>query len=180
LVPLTWLGIVYVMWLAIVVVLIAADLSFRITDSDGRQHSQSHVLDRERTLSPSRDVERTDPLALPSHPPRDQSADRERGDTAEQPPAPALPEGLLFIRDNESDGNYQAFNPDGCSDDHGTWSCGGAYQLSEQYASAWATAAGYPGMSSQAQTWPAAVQDAVALDLFTKDPGTWCRYTTYC
>jgi hypothetical protein len=95
--------------------------------------------------------------------------------------ASSLPDGLLYIRSQESGGNYTAYNPTGCSDENGTFSCGGAYQLSEQYASAWAAEAGYPGMSSQAQIWPRDVQDAVALYKYERTGGgLWCDWTDYC
>lgn len=92
-----------------------------------------------------------------------------------------LPPLLLLIRDHESGGNYRAYNPTGCSDENGVWSCGGAFQLSEQYASGWAVEAGFPGMSSQAQTWPRSTQDAVALFKFNATDGQlWCAWTDYC
>lgn len=94
-----------------------------------------------------------------------------------------LPALLSTIRSNESHGNYSAYSSDGCSDENGTFSCGGAYQLSEQYAAGWAAEAGYPGMSSQAQTWPATTQDKVAIYKFyasNPDGDLWCHWTTYC
>ena len=95
----------------------------------------------------------------------------------------ATPALLLTIKEHESHGDYRAYSATGCSDENGTFSCGGAYQLSEQYATVWAARAGYPHMSNQAQTWPPATQDAVALHLFnsTNPPGYhWCHWTTYC
>lgn len=97
--------------------------------------------------------------------------------------ATALPALLQTIRENESHGNYAAYSPTGCSDSNGTFSCGGAYQLTEQYASGWAAEAGYSGMSSQAQTWPPTTQDAVAKYKFyatNPDGALWCDWTDYC
>jgi len=96
-------------------------------------------------------------------------------------PYDALPYLMQVINDHESGGNYKAYNPTGCSDKNGTFSCGGRWQLSEQYASGWAAAAGFPGQSSHAETWAPAIQDAVALDLYKKTGGSlWCNYTSYC
>lgn len=99
-------------------------------------------------------------------------------------PHDELPYIMQIIDDHESgDGpeQYRAYNPTGCSDDNGTWSCGGRWQLSQQYASGWAANAGFPGQSSNAETWDPAIQDAVALDLFEKTGGSlWCNYTDYC
>ena len=91
----------------------------------------------------------------------------------------ALPPLLLTIRDHESHGSYTAYSPTGCDGAP----CGGAYQLHSWYASEWAARAGYPGMSSNAATWPPATHDAVALHLFhsTPTPGShWCDWTDYC
>jgi hypothetical protein len=91
----------------------------------------------------------------------------------------SLPPLLALIRSHESGGNYQAYNPGGCEG----YGCGGAYQLHARYASTWAQRAGFTGLPSNAATWPAATQDAVALDLFysTTPAGShWCRWTTYC
>jgi hypothetical protein len=90
-----------------------------------------------------------------------------------------LPDLLLFIRSHESGGNYGAYNASGCEG----YGCGGAYQLHAAYAAEWAARAGYPGLSGQAQTWPAATQDAVALHLFystNPDGAHWCNWTDYC
>jgi hypothetical protein len=90
-----------------------------------------------------------------------------------------LPPLLQTIRSHESGGNYSAYNASGCEG----YGCGGAYQLHAAYASEWAARAGYPGLSGQAQTWPAATQDAVALHLFystNPDGAHWCNWTTYC
>lgn len=96
-----------------------------------------------------------------------------------------LPPIMQIIDDHESTSNgpdqYYAYNPTGCSDQNGTWSCGGRWQLSQQYASTWAANAGFPGMSPNAETWPPGIQDAVAMDLFEKTGGSlWCNYTDYC
>ena len=91
----------------------------------------------------------------------------------------AMPALLATIRHHESRGDYTAVNPSGCEG----YGCGGAYQLHMRYASTWAARAGYPGLSSNAATWPPATQDAVALYLFnsTTPPGYhWCRWTDYC
>jgi hypothetical protein len=91
----------------------------------------------------------------------------------------AMPALLELIKLNESHGNYTAVNPTGCD---GAL-CGGAYQLHSWYASTWAAQAGYPHMSSDASTWPPAIQDAVARYLFfsTDPPGYhWCQWTSYC
>lgn len=91
----------------------------------------------------------------------------------------ALPPLLLSIRAHESGGDYTAVSSTGCNGAP----CGGAYQLHSWYASEWAARAGYPGMSSNAATWPPATQDAVALHLYysTSTPGWhWCQFTTYC
>jgi hypothetical protein len=90
-----------------------------------------------------------------------------------------LPSLLVTIRANESGGNYAAYNASGCEG----YGCGGAYQLHARYASEWAARSGYPGMSSAAQTWDPAVQDAVALDLFyasNPDGAMWCSFAEYC
>lgn len=96
----------------------------------------------------------------------------------------AMPALLSVILQHETlDHDYTAFNPTGCSDENGTFSCGGAYQLSAQYASVWAERAGYSGMSSNAATWPPSTQDAVALELFystVPDGAHWCVWTDYC
>jgi len=91
----------------------------------------------------------------------------------------ALPTLLDTIKHHESRGDYTAVNPSGCEG----YGCGGAYQLHMRYASTWAARAGYPGLSSNAATWPPATQDAVALYLFnsTTPPGShWCNWTDYC
>jgi len=91
----------------------------------------------------------------------------------------AMPALLELIKLHESHGDYTAVNPTGCD---GAL-CGGAYQLHSWYASAWAEAAGYPGMSANAATWPPATQDAVALYLYYStdvDGWHWCQFTTYC
>lgn len=91
---------------------------------------------------------------------------------------PAL---MITISNHESGGNYRAYNPTGCSDGNGTFSCGGRWQLSAQYASVWAERAGFNNMSSNAETWAPEIQDAVALYLFNEtNGGLWCDYTTYC
>lgn len=96
-------------------------------------------------------------------------------------PTGGVPALLQVIIDHESGGNYRAYNPTGCSDQNGTWSCGGKYQLSSQYAAGWAANNGYPGQSSNAAEWAPEVQDAVALALFHKtNGGLWCNYTSYC
>lgn len=90
-----------------------------------------------------------------------------------------LPALLVTIRAHESGGNYQAYNGSGCEG----YGCGGAYQMHARYASEWAARAGFPGMSSNAATWPAAVQDKVALNLFystNPDGAHWCNWTSYC
>lgn len=88
-----------------------------------------------------------------------------------------LPPLLLLIRDHESGGDYQAFNPTGCEG----YGCGGAFQLHARYAATWAAEAGFDGLSSQAQTWPPAIQDAVALFKFNATGGRlWCDWTEYC
>lgn len=96
----------------------------------------------------------------------------------------ALPPLLSVILQHETqDHDYMAYNPTGCSDENGTFSCGGAYQLSAQYASVWAERAGYSGLSSNAATWPPSTQDAVALELFystVPDGAHWCDWTDYC
>lgn len=186
-----WIGCAFGFMALMATVYFAAWLTHELdAQRDPRPHSMA-LLDTDRVLLAdlaSRGGERiappTPPADLPS-PDRQPVAktpapEPERSPSSQTAPVSGLPAGLLVIRDHESGGDYQAYSATGCSDEHGTWSCGGAYQLSEQYASGWAAAAGYPGMSSQAQTWPPAVQDAVALDLYAKDPGTWCRYTDYC
>lgn len=93
--------------------------------------------------------------------------------------AERMPALLLIIRAEESGGNYAAFNPSGCEN----YGCGGAYQLHALYASVWAERAGYPHLSSQAQQWPASVQDEVALELFystNPDGAHWCLWVDYC
>jgi hypothetical protein len=101
---------------------------------------------------------------------------RGKGRTA---PVGDLPALLALIRDHESGGNYSAYNASGCEG----YGCGGAYQLHAAYAPTWAARAGYPGMGSNAATWPAAIQDAVALNLFhstNPDGAHWCNWTEYC
>ena len=91
----------------------------------------------------------------------------------------ALPPLLVTIRAHESGGDYTAVNSTGCDGQP----CGGAYQLHSSYASTWAARAGYPGLSSNAATWPASTQDAVALYLYnsTNPAGWhWCQFTSYC
>lgn len=111
--------------------------------------------------------------------------------TTSQPPqstqrsggSSSLPALLLKIRSCESGPcdskhfSYTAYNPTGCEG----YGCGGAYQLHAEYASGWAAEAGYPGMSSQAQNWPGAIQDAVALYKFNATGGAlWCDWASYC
>jgi hypothetical protein len=95
-----------------------------------------------------------------------------------------MPALLSTILDNETSGrDYTAFNPTGCSDENGTFSCGGAYQLSAQYATVWGQRAGYPHLPANAATWPPATQDAVAIKLYystTPDGAHWCDWTDYC
>lgn len=101
--------------------------------------------------------------------------------TVVAPDVGELPYILTVISDHESHGIYTAYNPTGCSDEYGVWSCGGRWQLSEQYASTWAANAGFPGQSSHAETWDPSVQDAVALDLYNKNGSyMWCHYAWYC
>lgn len=101
--------------------------------------------------------------------------------TKEKTTSGTVPALLQIIIDHESGGNYRAYNPTGCSDENGTWSCGGKYQLSSQFAAGWAANNGYPGQSSNAAEWAPEVQDAVALALFNKtNGGLWCNYTSYC
>jgi hypothetical protein len=91
--------------------------------------------------------------------------------------ATGLPAGLLLIRHHESRGDYTAYNPTGCEG----YGCGGAYQLHAKYAATWAAEAGFDGMSSQAQDWPPATQDAVALYKYNATDGRlWCDWTDYC
>jgi hypothetical protein len=96
----------------------------------------------------------------------------------------ALPGLLVTILDHETSGrDYEAYNPTGCSDENGTFSCGGAYQLSAQYATVWGQRAGYPHLPANAATWPPATQDAVAIKLYystTPDGAHWCDWTDYC
>ena len=93
------------------------------------------------------------------------------------PATGGLPSLLVTIRAHESGGDYTAYNPTGCEG----YGCGGAYQLHAQYAAGWAAEAGYPGLSSQAQTWPPGVQDAVALYKFNATGGAlWCDWADYC
>lgn len=91
----------------------------------------------------------------------------------------ALPPLLALIRAHESGGHYTARNATGCEG----YGCGGAYQLHARYAAEWAARAGYPGMGPDAATWPRAIQDAVAVDLYystTPDGAAWCRWAAYC
>lgn len=150
------------------------------------------VGDRDRALSASRSNLRTTPPIPPGGvvrsqtPPAPNQDAASRAETQSPSVAPAgkrglgaggLPPLLLLIRDHESGGNYQAFNPTGCEG----YGCGGAYQLHAKYAAGWAAEAGYPGMSSQAQTWPPQIQDAVALFKFNATGGRlWCDWTDYC
>ena len=109
-----------------------------------------------------------------------QAATRESsGGSVSQSGSGNLPELLLFIRSHESGGNYSAYNSSGCEG----YGCGGAYQLHARYASSWAASAGYPGMSSNAASWPVSTQDAVAKWLFystNPDGAHWCQWTDYC
>lgn len=153
-----------------------------------------HAIEGSRSAERTTVIPEPSPATTPSEPPPPPPPPEP---VAAPAPAPApaapaapvtsssggLPALLVTIRANESGGNYAAYNPTGCSDENGTWSCGGAYQMSEQYAAGWAAEAGYPGQSSQAQTWDPAVQDAVALYKFyatNPDGSMWCSFTEYC
>jgi len=114
---------------------------------------------------------------------RQQAIDRASRESDRQPTitqsqsSGSLPPLLLTIRSNESGGNYSAYNASGCEG----YGCGGAYQLHANYASGWASEAGYPNMSSQAQNWPPDIQDAVALYKFNAtNGGLWCDWADYC
>jgi hypothetical protein len=107
------------------------------------------------------------------------AATRESSGGATSQSGGSLPELLLFIRSQESGGNYSAYNGSGCEG----YGCGGAYQLHAKYASGWASSAGYPGLSSNAADWPASTQDSVAKWLFystNPDGAHWCDWTDYC
>jgi len=92
----------------------------------------------------------------------------------------SLPALLALIRNNESHGNYSAYNASGCEG----YGCYGAYQLHGLYMDDWARrygAAAYAG--TPANQWPPAIQDKVALGLFysTSPNGSfWCNWTSYC
>lgn len=86
-----------------------------------------------------------------------------------------LPSLLLTIRQNESGGNYRAYNPSGC-----IGGCYGAYQLTAEYMDDWAREAGYPEYA-YVGFWPPEIQDAVALYKFNQTGGAlWCDWTDYC
>jgi hypothetical protein len=86
-----------------------------------------------------------------------------------------LPDLLLLIREHESGGNYQAYNPSGC-----IGGCYGAYQMTAEYMDDWAREAGYPDYA-YVGFWPAEIQDAVALYKFNQTSGAlWCDWTDYC
>lgn len=91
-----------------------------------------------------------------------------------------LPDLLLFIRANESGGNYQAYNPSGCEG----YGCYGAYQLHGYYMDDWARRYGEAAWAgTPANQWPPGVQDKVALGLFystNPDGAHWCDWTSYC
>jgi hypothetical protein len=115
---------------------------------------------------------------------------REAVEVVYEPPAPTqqpqerssgdLPELLMFIRSNESGGNYQAVNWSGC-EGHG---CFGAYQLHGLYADDWARRYGAGEWAgTNPSGWPPEVQDKVAIGLFystSPDGSHWCDWTTYC
>ena len=112
-------------------------------------------------------------------PPPEPDPERVADETVTARSSARLPALLLTIRAHESGGNYAAYNGAGCEG----YGCGGAYQMHARYASTWAQRAGFAGLPSNAATWPAATQDAVALDLFysTNPAGShWCDWTEYC
>jgi hypothetical protein len=112
---------------------------------------------------------------------RAEAAAREE-ERSEPPPSSSgsLPDLLLFIRSNESGGDYTAYNPSGCEG----YGCGGAYQMHALYADDWARRYGEGAWAdTPVQQWPLAVQDRVALGLFrstSPDGAHWCDWTDYC
>lgn len=177
-IPLLWLG-----WVAIMVV--ALFLWNLLTDSDGRRYPPSPDPDR---LIQAQDYSRGNARTLPPAPRlTPNSAGREepeRGGREPDPPqdaaplSPPLPDLLLFIRSQESGGNYTEVNPGGCEG----YGCYGAYQLHGRYMGDWATRYGHPEVAGiPATQWPRATQDEVALGLFNDTSGgAWCDWTDYC
>ena len=83
----------------------------------------------------------------------------------------SLPAGLLCVRDHESRGNYTIVNQYGYQ---------GAYQMSPEYAPAWAQRYGYGDWANvPVIEWPPAVQDGVALGLWNDGATVWKNWAPY-
>lgn len=91
-----------------------------------------------------------------------------------------LPPTLALIRNNESRGDYSAYNGSGCEG----YGCYGAYQLHGLYMDDWARRYGAAAYADiPANQWPPSIQDKVALGLYysTNPNGKfWCDWTDYC
>jgi hypothetical protein len=141
--------------------------------------SAPHATDRSTEYQTSRSYVRPSPAPTVKTTPKPKNTPKENVPAPKKTQKPQAPTTanvtLACIRHHESRGNYGVV-----SEVRNGVTYQGAYQLSSKYTYAWATRYGHSNWAGKpAHTWPASVQDDVALKLGRETSPDWVMWSSF-